>query len=219
MSNDFGLGLTIDSGNLFGDDGSVSAINPTPSEDSERFRQALDRDETGEESHENDRRGKDDDKSPTVQPEPVAPPHPFSLFSAVPDPAPVTAAPDAAGRVAELVETLASALTTNHGDHGRREVRVTLRHEVLPRTEFRVYEAEGALQVDFLSDDPAAQAWLVQSLGPLAEQLGQRLRREVRLRLRESEAASAVIATVSGDAILPTAHLPADSQSDTGAPR
>lgn len=214
MSNDFGLGLGLDPASLFPDSEVPPVADATAGE---RFREAMDRDRPQDDSSSREDRDerRDDDKKPAEPATEAPPPHPFSLFARLPDPAPTASAPPAP-RVAELAEALAERIMVGGADGGRREVRVALKQEVLPRTELRIYEVEGALQVDFHCDDPSTQAWLAQSLAPLAEQLGQRLRREVRLRLREGEEAGPAREEAADDG---AGRVEAKGAIEGGAPR
>jgi hypothetical protein len=108
-------------------------------------------------------------------------------LDAVPTPAPPEEGPLIAetGRrgdftVDRIGEELES-LWIGDGTRSRREVRLRLRRQVLPHTSVRLFEAAGRLQVDMTVGQEDIRIWLAGRLPALAESLGARLSRPLRL--------------------------------------
>lgn len=70
-------------------------------------------------------------------------------------------------------------LWVGNGSSGAREVRMGLRHDVLPSTSVRLYESGGCLQVELFVAGPSLAAWMATRAARVARDLGARLAREV----------------------------------------
>ncbi|MEO1525002.1 MAG: type III secretion HpaP family protein [Planctomycetota bacterium] len=62
--------------------------------------------------------------------------------------------------VAQIVGQIADRILVAEPSAGDREVRIVLKDSVLPATEIRLSQAEGKLQLQFVTDSPVAQSIL-----------------------------------------------------------
>ncbi len=115
--------------------------------------------------------------------------NPFALFGtlAAPAGAPAPQAPAAEARFAGLQEAIERILVSDGSTGGEREVRVRLSDDLLPGTELRIVQHEGRLEVAFVAVDPASLAWLVSQSESMARELARRLKRDVRVAVRDEE--------------------------------
>lgn len=109
-------------------------------------------------------------------------PTPMSLFSALPQPSPVTAVdpPPPPPALWQQIDRLLVADGSESRD-SRRQVRLTLADRELRGTEVEVGEAEGELRVAFLCADIATRRRLAHHAPTMAAQLAERLDRTVQV--------------------------------------
>ncbi len=109
-------------------------------------------------------------------------PSPMSLFSALPQPAPVTAIdpPPPPPALWQQIDRLLVADGSESRD-SRRQVRLTLADRELRGTEVEVGEAGGELRVAFLCADAATRRRLAHHAPTMAAQLAERLDRAVQV--------------------------------------
>jgi len=150
-------------------------------------------------------------------------PTPFDLFRsgtlATPTEAgrPAVTEPPAAGDPSRLeaIARIVERMTVSDGAAGGdREVRIALKSDVLPGAEVRIAERAGELQVEFVTTDPASEAWLSAQSEQMATHLAERLRRDVRVRVRPLDADGN---TGGGDLARRPAEPPAAGPAGSGA--
>ncbi len=171
----------------------------------DRFRDALNRGEQDREQTASDDQAQSSDQGQgeeqQEQPESAPVANPFSLFGAgLFKPAAVAATegkPLAPARLDDVQDSV-QKLLVSQGVDGSREVRLELKAEVLPGTELRIAQHDGRLQIEFVVTDPNSLSWLTAQATSLAEKLGNRLNKQIRIRVRHPEATGDA-AAIDGD--------------------
>jgi len=100
--------------------------------------------------------------------------------------------------LSEQLSEVAQRLLVADGLHGRREVRIELKADVLPGVSLSIFEDAGRLVVAFSSTHEISSEKLAQCAQPLANGLAASLRRKTLVRVQEGGLDGACLSEVQG---------------------